>query len=41
MRVLVEALHIADYAQEAAGNLLWRLWHREQGEAVSVLGALR
>jgi xanthine dehydrogenase small subunit len=30
----------AGYRQEAAGNLLWRLWHREQGEPVSVLGAL-
>ena len=30
----------AAYRQEAAGNLLWRLWHREQGEPVSVLGAL-
>lgn len=26
----------AAYRQEAAGNLLWRLWHREQGEPVSV-----
>lgn len=30
----------AAYRQEAAGNLLWRLWHREQGEPVSVLGVL-
>ena len=30
----------AGYRQEAAGNLLWRLWHRERGEPVSVLGAL-
>jgi len=30
----------AGYRQEAAGNLLWRLWHREQGEPVSVLDAL-
>ncbi len=26
----------AAYRQEAAGNVLWRLWHREQGEPVSV-----
>ncbi|WP_242121768.1 xanthine dehydrogenase small subunit [Sphingomonas lacusdianchii] len=26
----------APYRQQAAGNLLWRLWHREQGEPVSV-----
>lgn len=26
----------AAYRQQAAGNLLWRLWHREQGEPVSV-----
>ncbi|KQN74570.1 xanthine dehydrogenase small subunit [Sphingomonas sp. Leaf62] len=30
----------AAYRQEAAGNLLWRLWHREQGEPVSVREAL-
>jgi xanthine dehydrogenase small subunit len=27
----------ATYRIEAAANLLWRLWHRAQGEAVSVL----
>lgn len=26
----------AAYRSEAAGNLLWRLWHRERGEPVSV-----
>lgn len=26
----------AGYRHEAAGNLLWRLWHRERGEPVSV-----
>lgn len=26
----------AAYRQQAAGNLLWRLWHREQGEPASV-----
>ncbi|MDQ1228993.1 xanthine dehydrogenase small subunit [Sphingomonas sp. SORGH_AS_0879] len=26
----------AAYRREAAGNLLWRLWHRERGEPVSV-----
>lgn len=26
----------AAYRQQGAGNLLWRLWHREQGEPVSV-----
>ena len=26
----------AAYRQEAAGNLLWRLWHRERGEPISV-----
>ncbi|WP_425475234.1 xanthine dehydrogenase small subunit [Sphingomonas silueang] len=26
----------AAYRHEAAGNLLWRLWHRERGEPVSV-----
>lgn len=26
----------AAYRHQAAGNLLWRLWHREQGEPVSV-----
>lgn len=30
----------AAYRVEAAGNLLWRLWHRRQGEAVSVLEAI-
>ncbi|WP_343527826.1 xanthine dehydrogenase small subunit [Sphingomonas sp.] len=30
----------AAYRHEAAGNLLWRLWHREQGEPVSVLETL-
>ncbi|KQM75865.1 FAD-binding molybdopterin dehydrogenase [Sphingomonas sp. Leaf22] len=30
----------AAYRQEAAGNLLWRLWHREQGEPVSVRAVL-
>lgn len=29
----------AAYRLEAAGNLLWRLWHRAQGAAVSVLDA--
>jgi xanthine dehydrogenase small subunit len=28
------------YRHEAAGNLLWRLWHREQGEPVSVREAV-
>jgi xanthine dehydrogenase small subunit len=27
----------ADYRRKAAANLLWRLWHRAQGDAVSVL----
>ena len=30
----------AAYRHEAAGNLLWRLWHREQGEPVSVREAV-
>lgn len=31
----------AAYRQEAAGNLLWRLWHRERGEPVSVRALCR
>jgi len=30
----------AAYRHEAASNLLWRLWHREQGEPVSVREAV-
>ncbi len=30
----------AAYRLEAAGNLLWRLWHRARGEPVSVLEAV-
>ncbi|WP_267434945.1 xanthine dehydrogenase small subunit [Sphingomonas sp. GM_Shp_1] len=31
----------AAYRREAAGNLLWRLWHRERGEPVSVQALCR
>ncbi len=31
----------AAYRREAAGNLLWRLWHRERGEPMSVQALCR
>lgn len=36
-RPLTDVRGSADYRRQAAASLLWRLWHREQGHAVSVL----